>query len=137
MNIPIVCVFDGDAEDSSSVIEEDLRECDGLVTLESRELEDCYSYEQLLKILNRQLMQSGQTLSSASFDIPREGPRKNALNKLFRARGLGDFDKIAFARSTVDLASSEDDVPAEMIRVIDYVEAKGRRSAARSVSSYG
>ena len=127
LNIPIVCVFDGDAEDTSSILEEAMRDCDGLVCLEARELEDCYSYEQLLKILNRQLLLSGQTLSSMTFDIPRLGPRKQALRKLFRERGLGDFDKIAFAKSTVDLAQSSEDVPQEMIKVIDFVEATGAR----------
>jgi hypothetical protein len=128
LKIPIVCVFDGDAEQSSIVIEESLRECDGLIILESTELEDCYSYEQLLKILNLQLQQNGQNLSSEPFQIPRQGPRKIALNKLFRMRGLGDFDKIAFARSTVDLAVARDDVPAEMIRVIDYLRKVSGRT---------
>ncbi|MBU6454923.1 MAG: ATP-dependent endonuclease [Cyanobacteria bacterium REEB67] len=128
LNIPIVCVFDGDAEDSSMVIEESLRECDGLITLESTELEDCYSYEQLLKILNLQLARNGQVLASEPFQIPKDGPRKNALNKLFRARGLGDFDKIAFARTTVDLAVGRDDVPTEMSRVIDYLRKVSGKS---------
>lgn len=127
LNIPIVCVFDGDAEDTSSILEETMRDCDGLVRLEARELEDCYSYEQLLQILNRQLLLSGQTLSSMTFDIPRLGPRKQALRKLFRERGLGDFDKIAFAKSTVDLARTGEDVPQEMIKVIDFVEATRAR----------
>jgi hypothetical protein len=127
LSIPIVCVFDGDAEDSSVVIEEALRDCDGLICLEASELEDCYSYEQLLKILNLQLVQIGQTLSSESFDLPKEGPRKNALNKLFRSRGLGNFDKIAFAKSTVDLALSKEDVPLEMSRVIDFVAETCKR----------
>jgi hypothetical protein len=129
LDIPIVCVFDGDAEDSSVMIEEALRDRDGLFTLEASELEDCYSYEQLLKILNLQFLQVGQPLSSEAFEVPRDGPRKNALNKLFRSRGLGDFDKIGFAKSTVDLAQSQEDVPHEMSRVIDFVAAACKRSS--------
>ena len=121
LKIPIVCVFDGDAEASSMIIEESLRDCDGLICLESTELEDCYSHEQLLKILNWQLLKIGQTLSSENFSIPKIGPRKNALNKLFRSLGLGDFDKIEFAKSTVALTSGKNDVPAEMNKVIDFV----------------
>lgn len=132
LSIPIVCVFDGDAEDSSVVIEEALRECDGLFCLEASELEDCYSYEQLLKILNLQLLEIGQPISCEPFDIPREGPRKNALNKLFRNRGLGNFDKIAFAKSTVDLALCKEDVPQEMNKVIDFVAAICKRFSAAS-----
>jgi hypothetical protein len=133
LSIPIVCVFDGDAEDSSVMIEEALRDRDGLFCLEASELEDTYSYEQLVKILNLQFVQNGQTLASESFDIPRDGPRKNALNKLFRSRGLGDFDKIAFAKSTVDLALSWEDVPLEMSRVIDLVGETCRRFTAPSL----
>ncbi len=127
LNIPIVCVFDGDAEESSILIEEALRDCDRLCCLEATELEDCYSYEQLLKILGRQLDQTGQALSSETIDIPREGPRKEALNKLFRRCGLGDFDKIEFAKSTVSLARSKEDVPNDMSKVIDHVAETSKR----------
>lgn len=121
LKIPIVCVFDGDAQDSAAVIEEALRDCDRLFCLEAGELEDCYSYEQLLKILARQLALKGQGLSGDAVNIPRQGPRKQALNKLFRSRGLGDFDKIEFAKSTVSLTRSREDVPEEITRVIAFV----------------
>jgi hypothetical protein len=130
LNIPIVCVFDGDAEDSSILIEEALRDCDRLCCLEAKELEDCYSYEQLLKILQRQLAQTGQALTSESLDIPKEGPRKEALNKLFRSCGLGDFDKIEFAKSTVSLARSKEDVPDDMSKVIEDVAETSKRFCA-------
>ena len=140
LQIPIVCLFDGDAEASSGIIEEDMRACDGLICLESTELEDCYSYEQLLKILDLQMVHNDQSLlveslsspssASGSVSIPRQGPRKAALNKLFRSRGLGDFDKIEFAKSAVDLTVSEADVPAEMKRVIGIVRSFNDRNAA-------
>jgi hypothetical protein len=77
-------------------------------------------------------MQVGQSLSSEPFDIPEVGPRKSALNLLFRRHGLGDFDKIAFAKSAVALALSQGDVPHEMIKVIDFVMVIARRAGFAS-----
>jgi hypothetical protein len=124
LKIPIVCLFDGDASEAFIVIEDDMRDTDALIALESSELEDCYPYNQLLAILDAMLAESNQNLASdarGTLDIPRHGSRKAALNKIFRSRGLGDFDKLAFARSSVFVITRADDVPEEICRVIKRI----------------
>ena len=87
------------------------------------ELEDCYSYEQLLYLLDAHLARFGQTLAQCDFALPESGRRKDALNKIYRDRGLGDFDKIGFAQEVVQSCNKSSDVPLEMAKVVDAVRA--------------
>jgi hypothetical protein len=121
VRLPIVCVLDGDAEHSAELIEDSLRDCDQLVSLAVVELEDSYSYEQLLYLLKEHLARFGQTLSQCDFSLPESGRRKDALNKIYRDRGLGDFDKIGFANEVVASCKKSTDVPLEMAIVLDAV----------------
>ena len=121
VRLPIVCVLDGDAEHSAELIEDSLRDCDQLVSLAVVELEDSYSYEQLLYLLEEHLARFGQTLSQCEFALPESGRRKDALNKIYRDRGLGDFDKIGFAHEVVASCKKSTDVPLEMAIVLDAV----------------
>ncbi|MBP6743691.1 ATP-dependent endonuclease [bacterium] len=123
VRLPIVCVLDGDAEQSAELIEDSLRDCDQLVSLAVVELEDCYSYEQLLYLLDEHLARFGQTLAQCDFALPESGRRKDALNKIYRDRGLGDFDKIGFAQEVVQSCNKSSDVPLEMAKVVDAVRA--------------
>ena len=121
VRLPIVCVLDGDAEHSAELIEDSLRDCDQLVSLAVVELEDSYSSEQLLYLLEEHLARFGQTLSQCEFALPESGRRKDALNKIYRDRGLGDFDKIGFANEVVASCKKSTDVPLEMAIVLDAV----------------
>ncbi|GEM_PF-547273 len=121
VRLPVICVLDGDAVDAAELIDDSLRERDQLVSLAVIELEDSYPADQLYFLLDEHLVTFGQRLTRAEFDIPESGRRKNALNKIFRKKGLGDFDKIAFAHQVVQSCSSTDDVPQEMTAVIDAV----------------
>jgi hypothetical protein len=122
LRLPIICVLDGDASQSAEMIDDSLRACDYLVSLTVNELEDSYSYELLLEMLNKYLGNHGQTLSQSGFSLPRSGARKDPLRKLLRQRGLGDFDKIAFAHIAVDSLTKAAQVPDELLRVMDTVK---------------
>lgn len=123
VRLPIVCVLDGDAEESAELIEDSLRELDQLVSLEVVELEDSYSHDQLLFLLDEHLHKFGQSLSRSEFQIPESGRRKEALDRLFRERGLGSFDKIAFAHEVVESCRTSSDVPEEMAKVVEAVRS--------------
>lgn len=122
LRLPIVCVLDGDAAQSAEMIDDSLRACDYLVSLTVNELEDSYSYEQLLEMLNQYLDNHGQTLSQEAFSLPRSGARKDSLKKLLRDRGLGNLDKIEFAHIAVSSLSKPEQVPGELLRVMDTVK---------------
>lgn len=123
VRLPIICVLDGDAAQSAELIEDSLRDCDQLVSLAVVELEDSYSYDQLLYLLDAHLARFGQTLAQCEFELPEAGRRKDALNKIYRDRGLGDFDKIGFAQEVVQSCKKNSDVPTEMAKVLNAVRA--------------
>ena len=120
VNIPIFCLLDADAAESAALIEDSLREDydDELFVLASGELEDAFSYEFLMTVLAHQMRLQGHIidtdLSQAQLKIPRQGKRKGALERLFRAGGLGDFDKVEFAQIAADMLKSKDEVPEEL-----------------------
>lgn len=124
VRLPIICVLDGDAELSAELIDDSLRDGDQLVSLAVVELEDSYSYEQLLYLLEEHLARFGQTLAQCEFSLPESGRRKEALNKIYRDRGLGDFDKIGFAQEVLQSCKKRSDVPLEIAKVVDAVRAK-------------
>ncbi|MBX9941505.1 MAG: ATP-dependent endonuclease [Candidatus Obscuribacterales bacterium] len=111
VSLPVVALLDEDAVEEIGIIEESLRDIDHLKVVEGGELEDCFSYEFLLYALNEQLQLHGQVLSQMPFFMPREGARKAYLAKLFRERGLGDFDKLEFAQVARRSLRSSADVP--------------------------
>jgi hypothetical protein len=115
VRLPIVCVLDGDAEHSAELFEDAMRDCDQLVSLAVVELEDGW----LLYLLEEHL--ANLTLSQCEFAVPESGRRKDALNKIYRDRGLGDFDKIGFANEVVASCKKSTDVPLEMAIVLDAV----------------
>ncbi len=123
VRLPIVCVLDGDAEAAAAIVEDSLRAIDQLVSLQVIELEDSYPHDQLLFLLDEHLHKFGQSLTRSELVLPDTGRRKQALDKLFRDRGLGDFDKIAFAHNVVESCKSSDDVPAEMAKIVEVVRS--------------
>ncbi len=98
-----------------------MRDIDGLLVLQSGELEDTFSDTAMLQILNGQLMLHGQNLQQENFVLPASGRRKNALNKLFRSRGLGDFDKLEFASVAASQLQKQDDVPVEIKKLANIL----------------
>lgn len=120
VDIPVFCLLDADAAESAALIEDSLREDydDELFVLASGELEDAFSYEFLMTVLAQQMRSQGHAintdLSHARLEIPRHGKRKGALERLFRANGLGDFDKVEFAQIAAEMLKSKEEVPEEL-----------------------
>lgn len=130
VNIPIFCLLDADAAESAALIEDSLREDydDELFVLASGELEDAFSYEFLMTVLAHQMRLQGHAINTdllqAQLEIPRQGKRKGALERLFRASGLGDFDKVEFARIAVEMLKSKEEVPEELRDFLHLVANK-------------
>lgn len=130
VSLPVVALLDEDAVEEIGIIEESLRDIDHLKVVEGGELEDCFSYEFLLFALNEQLQLHGQVLSQMPFYMPREGPRKACLARLFRERGLGDFDKLEFAQVARRSLRSSADVPAFVQDFLIFLKDLSERNRA-------
>lgn len=129
VSLPVVALLDEDAVDEIAIIEESLRDIDHLKVVEGGELEDCFSYEFLLYALNEQLQLHGQVLSQMPFFMPREGPRKAYLARLFRERGLGDFDKLEFAQVARRSLRSSNDVPLFVQEFLIFLKGLSERKS--------
>ncbi len=124
VTLPLICLLDEDASDASEIIFDSLRDIDGLLVLQSGELEDTFSDSAMLEILNGQLMRHGQSLQQTSFVLPKNGKRKDALNRLFRSHGLGDFDKLEFASVAKEKLEEPGDVPAEIKKLASILTSR-------------
>lgn len=120
INLPIYIVLDADALQQVEIIGDVIREIDRLHVWSAGDIEDTFAAPVLLSQINHYVSSRGaEPLSLAQ--LPAGERRTTALNKAFRKRGLGDFDKIGFAKSIVDRLHDPADVPRDAAHVIDEI----------------
>ncbi|MBS2001892.1 MAG: hypothetical protein JST44_10340 [Cyanobacteria bacterium SZAS LIN-5] len=120
--LPIVCILDRDAEEQASLISDAVRDCDRLFVLRSGEIEDTFDTATFARHLNKYLESfHGLVRPVAPDEITGRGSRKAVLNKLWKERKLGDFDKIAFAKSIADSLDTARDVPEEFVQIVKFL----------------
>ncbi|MBX9880060.1 MAG: ATP-dependent endonuclease [Candidatus Obscuribacterales bacterium] len=117
VDIPIVVILDNDAAEESQLVMDMLRPCDRLHVLSSGEIEDVFEKAVVIELLNRYLQPYKDTAPITLSDLDGQERRTVILNRLWRARGLGDFDKVGFAKSIVDGGLKVEQIPLE-IKVI-------------------
>ncbi len=122
--LPIICILDRDAEEQASVITDTIRDCDRLFVLEAGEIEDTFELGTFIRHLNLYLESfHGSAVQSVVASDFRPGTsRMTVLNKLWKARKLGDFDKIAFAQSIAQNLDTAGDVPQEVVLILKFLE---------------
>lgn len=111
--LPVVAVLDADAEEQAELIRDVLRDKDRLHVLDKGEIEDIFDTDLLVRFLNNHLQLSGIPLPVNRNDFSPDVRRTAILNRLWRDRGLGNFDKIGFAQTIVDSLSNFQEVPAD------------------------
>jgi hypothetical protein len=100
--IPIFCLLDHDAEQQRSLIASQLRPEDHLYTLKEGEIEDLIRIDSFVPLINRYLatVQYGASglkpVEESDFEPGLS--RTAVLEKLWRQRNLGKFDKVGFAK---------------------------------------
>lgn len=122
--LPIVCVLDSDVEEPVEIISDSLRPSDRLITMTRKEIEDTFSEAAFLRLLNIYMSHKAQhtsspiTLSEIQEMELEETCRTAILDRLMRARGMGSFDKIGFARVTAErLQASE--IPQDGKKIVE------------------
>ncbi len=116
--LPIVCLLDNDVSEANEIIKDSLRQQDHVVTVSAGEIEDSFSVPVFSKLLNLYLERVGclepirlNELTDSKLS------RIDTLNRLFRQRGLGSFDKIGFAEVVAENLDKQD-VPDDGKRII-------------------
>ncbi len=120
--LPILCILDADVSESAEIIQDSLRAQDRMVTMRAGEIEDSFSLPTFHRLLNIYLKETGCLEPIAATELlTTEGKRIGNLDRLFRIRGLGNFDKIGFAETAVrNLHKS--DVPEDGKRIIGAIQ---------------
>lgn len=127
VDIPIVVVLDNDAAEESQLVMDMLRPCDRLHVLSSGEIEDVFDKAVAIELLNRYLQPFKDASPITLNDLEGQERRTVILNRLWRERGLGDFDKVGFAKSIVDYGVKVEQIPSEIKAIANLL--KGALSA--------
>jgi hypothetical protein len=131
-NLPIACLLDGDAESQFEIISQHMQNTDLLFSLPSGEFEDTFEITRLVQLLNRYLqsMTGENAPSLVEFQplkkeqFPPEIKRTQVLNKIWREKSLGDFDKVEFAEFVAQTIKTKGDVPFDFSAMIEAMEEK-------------
>jgi hypothetical protein len=121
VTLPVVLVVDDDAGEEIEVAAESLRDSDRLHIWKAGELEDTLETHVLVHQLNMFLQSAGAGGSVSHNDFPPGERRTAILNKLWRARGLGNFDKIGFAELMSTHIRDKTDVPQDVVKGINAI----------------
>lgn len=117
--LPVFCLIDRDADEPIATIRQLLRtEKDSLHVWQEGEIEDALGMEILLRYLNLFLSETGASAPISLRDMETAGKNRTVdLDRVWRARGLGDFDKVGFARYVAEHISA-DEIPPQMRQLV-------------------
>lgn len=121
VRLPIVVMLDADAALEAATLADMLRASDRLHMLSEGEIEDSFQIDNFVQLINEHLGQSRFAHPVSAADFRGRGRRTRVLNQLWKARGLGDFDKIGFARTVVNSSLGPGQLPVDMTRIIESV----------------
>jgi len=130
--LPVACVLDGDAEAQYEIISQHIGGEDLLFSLESGELEDTFEITDFVQLLNRYLqsMTGVNAPSLVEFQALKKDlfsplqKRTQTLNRIWRERSLGNFDKVEFAGFVAETIKSENEIPEEFAAMIQSIKQK-------------
>jgi hypothetical protein len=132
VTMPMVLCVDADAGEEIEVAKEALRDGDRLHIWKDGEIEDTLETQVLVQQLNAFLQSTGAPGTVSPNDFPAGQRRTVLLNKLWRARGLGNFDKIGFAEIIATNVKSRDDVPPDVVHALKMLETVRRSKNTRN-----
>jgi hypothetical protein len=116
INLPIFCLFDGDAQVWAEKVRSALRQKDHVYILADGEIEDIVQLEFFVNQLNRYLtddcLNDADRLVAVS-DFSSEKRRTFILDQIWRQRQLGKFEKVKFAQIITGALCSRDAISAD------------------------
>ncbi len=128
--LPIASLLDGDAESQYEIICQHMQESDLLFSLPSGEFEDTFEISRFVQLLNRYLQSMTganapsliefQPLKKDLFSISQK--RTVVLNKIWREKSLGNFDKVEFAEFVAQTVKSKDEIPKDLDFMIEKIK---------------
>ncbi len=130
--LPIASLLDGDAESQYEIIEQHMQLSDLLISLPSGEFEDTFEISKFVQLLNRYLQSMTgvnapslvefEPLKKDLFSISQK--RTQVLNKIWREKSLGNFDKVEFADFVAQTIKSKDEIPKDLNAMFQRMKEK-------------
>jgi hypothetical protein len=130
--LPIASLLDGDAESQYEIICQHMQESDLLFSLPCGEFEDTFEISRFVQLLNRYLqamtgvnapsLVEFQPLRKELFTVSQK--RTLVLNKIWREKSLGNFDKVEFADFVAQTIKSKDEIPKDLDFLIERMKQK-------------
>lgn len=122
VTLPMVLCVDADAGEEIEVAQESLRDSDRLHIWKEGEIEDTLETQVLVQQLNAFLQSTGAPGVVSPSDFPDGHRRTVLLDRLWRARGLGKFDKIGFSEVIAANVKSKNEVPPDVVHALRMLE---------------
>jgi hypothetical protein len=120
LKIPILVLFDSDAEENAELIKKIIRKKDSVYRIKQGEFEDLLSDKLIVNSINNQFKMN---LKIGLDEIAKNDIRRTTLlSELWRDKGLGDFKKAEFAKIILQNASSKEDFHAEVDEIINQIK---------------
>ncbi len=129
-NLPIACLLDGDAESQYEIISQHKHAGDLLFSLPSGEIEDTFEISRFVQFLNRYLqsMTGENAPSLIEFEPIKKDQfaagqrRTQVLNKIWKEKSLGNFDKVEFAGFVAETMKSKEEIPRDFSSMIEIMK---------------
>jgi hypothetical protein len=104
VKLPIFVVLDRDAEAQIEILQSSVRSGDRLHVLADGEVEDILTNEVFVSLLNKyiQSMTLSDSIVIKDEEFATSATRKRTIERLWRERDLGKFDKVGFAKFVVE-----------------------------------
>lgn len=122
-SLPIVCILDKDANTQARLLNENLRETDRMYILQGGEIEDIFETKTLTRLIKSygDLLYN-QELNPVLLDthLLKTASHTGQINQMWRKNGLGDFDKIDFAKFLIKHLCTEE-LPEEARAILQSV----------------
>lgn len=119
VKIPIVILLDNDAKQIYDILKSKLRKSDKMILLEEGEFEDLLLSSLIKKAINSNFKNVVQIKVS---DIDKSISKVEALEKLYRVKCLGDFQKGEFAKLIEKNISSKTHLSKSIINILDIIK---------------
>ena len=119
VKIPIIILLDSDAKTIYDILKSKLRKSDKIIILKTGEFEDLLLSSLIKKAINSNFKNVVQINVS---DIDKNISKVEALEKLYRVKCLGDFQKGEFAKLIEKNISNKTHLSKSIINILDIIK---------------
>jgi hypothetical protein len=121
LKLPIDCLLDGDVSSQAQLLANQLSAGDRLYVLQSEAIEEAFPRAQIVDLVNAYFDTSGvgPIFTPVTLQELDSTTNQESMEKLWRKRNRGSFDKIGFAKVVAESITTAGQIPAEIRNLIN------------------